>query len=69
MMGERGPFTEDAMNDERRFGIADGLVLIAGVGAGLGLVRYIDPEYHLGAPWGTCSSLPTMDGRRGMLSR
>src|SRR4051812_36066033 len=31
------------MDDERRFGIADGLILIAGVGAGLGLVRYIDP--------------------------
>ena len=31
------------MKDERRFGIADGLILIAGVGVGLGLVRYVDP--------------------------
>ncbi len=31
------------MSAERRFGIADGLILIAGVGAGMGLVRYIDP--------------------------
>lgn len=31
------------MSAERRLGIADGLILIAGVGAGLGLVRYIDP--------------------------
>lgn len=31
------------MSAERRFGIADGLILIAGVGAGLGLARYIDP--------------------------
>jgi hypothetical protein len=39
------------MNDDRRFGIADGLILTAGVGAGLGLVRYIDPGVTPGRLW------------------
>src|SRR4051812_34078395 len=35
------------MDDGRRFGISDGVILIAGIGAGLGVVRYIDPGVTL----------------------
>jgi hypothetical protein len=36
------------VNDARRFDIADGLILIAGVGVGLGLVRYVAPRVTSG---------------------
>jgi hypothetical protein len=39
------------MNDVRRFGIADGLIVIAGVAAGLGLVRSINPNVTANSLW------------------
>lgn len=56
-MGEPG-HSEGVRSDGRRFGIADGLILIAGVGAGLGLVRYIDPGVTPARLWGVLSDPP-----------